>query len=122
MQEPSGSGAPQEKAQQHSAHQGDPQVSPADGKHQMQPAAQKDRQKQHVSKQGMPAAQGFQKPVPEAKPDTQKAADSKPEGCNFWNRHPKNRRQPLCRGSSYTRAEMVPSTATWPPSRDRVFS
>ena len=98
-----------------------PDVSPADGEAVIQEDPPQPQQEGGVGQMGPPGPEGPQEAIPDPQGRPQQQAAKKAVGCCFRS-HRKSLRQPVCRGSSYTRAETVPFTATWPPSRERVFS
>lgn len=78
----------------------EPQVAPADSEHQIQPGPAETGEKQQITEDGKPGAEGAEKTVPDSKEGTQKVSGGKPLECNSRYGHPNSRRHPPSRGSS----------------------
>ncbi len=100
-----------------------PQVSPADVEPQLKKGGSGSQEKEPVPQGRLPGAQGPEEPIYQSQTQTHQAADGKAPRGDFRGGHPSSRRsQPPCRGSSYIRALMLPSTAICPPSTLSCFS
>ena len=100
-----------------------PQISAADPEGQIHPAPAEAQQKNQICQSGQPGPEGLQKTVkkPQTHPQTQ-STEGVGGGKGRGHQGRKRPRMPRLRGSWKIRAEICPSTAASPPSRERFFS
>lgn len=111
---------PPEASQGHAQQHRKSQIPAADPEAQIHRRSTQAQQKQRVPQ--IPAAKRAQKIVAQPQPGPQPQGSQQLKQGLCRGHHPNRRFAQPPRGSSYTSAEMVPSTATCPPSRDSVFS
>jgi len=99
-QQPSRGGFPDHQPQHQTEKTSEPQITPADAEHEIQPDPESRRQKQQIGQIGAAPPQRAEKAMPQPQNRPQQQTAEKPLGGNCRYRHPKSRRQPLSLGSS----------------------
>ena len=122
-QQPSRPPNPQKTAREHPRGGAEPHIPPADAESEINRGPQGGQDEQAVGQGGVPGPQRPQKFIPRTQSQAEQHGLAKPGRGHRRGRHPSRRRsQPPWRGSSYRRADTWPSTATCPPSTERVFN
>ena len=121
-QPPSQCDVPRKRPSGHSQKHRHAQISSTDPEAYIQPSVENHTKKDQIPKPIAFSSQWLQKTVHQRqlRPHRQRYAGA--AECHRRHHHRNSRRRPPPRLSSYTKALIVPSTATCPPSTERFFS